>query len=607
MERIEAKWFSDKQLAVFIKKFIKEVNENQTIKLEDLESKIRAERLKKGVKPIFKKIDTTSGEYITKSNYLYATYHGEESDIEKYNNGNKSIIIIGSGPYQIGSSVEFDWCATTASEFCKENNLNSIVINCNPETVSTDFDISNRLYFEEISLERILDIFEYEKPEGIIASFGGQTSNCLVSPLGKNGVKIIGHDPKTVDLAENRESFSKQLDKLKIKQPKWKSAKSKDDLEAFIKDVGFPVLVRPSYVLSGSAMRVAYSKNKLEEFLLNAHKISADFPVVITEFIEGAKEVEFDGIARNGEVLTGFVSEHIENAGVHSGDATVIFPSQKILSESMHQIKNITQQISKSLNLNGPFNIQFLVKNNEIKVIECNARASRSFPFISKVSGTNLIKLSLKSLFDKKLPFVPSFNQSKNGIIGVKAAMFSFSRLEGADPALGVEMASTGEVGCLGRDLEEALLLAMESTSINIPKKGILISTGQVKENKKLLKTLTSIFKMQIDVYATPKTAEYMIRNGLPVKEVSLEEDSQFSAFDLLKMNKVDLIINLPKSFKEKDEVQSNYRIRKFAKIKNYTLITEINKAIKFLDSIIKRNEIQDREVLSLGYTEHII
>jgi len=590
----KARGFSDRQLAFILQPELK------GLLLESAGLEVRSERIKKGILPRFKKIDTTSGEFATKSNYLYSTYVGSESDVGKLSSSSKSLIILGGGSYRIGSSVEFDWCAVRASKYSRENGYSSIVINCNPETVSTDFNASDRLYFEEVSLERVLDIYEYENPKGLIGCLGGQVSNSLVTPLEKMGVKIIGHSSKSVELAEDRSAFSTLLDDLEVDQPRWEAVTDQGGLSEFIDEVGFPILVRPSFVLSGTAMKVAYNDSDLKLYLEKANEVSTDYPVVLTAFIQDAKEIEVDGVAKDGEIARAYISEHVENAGVHSGDATVIFPAQKIYTHTMREIKKISQKIVSALNLNGPFNIQLLAKHNDVQVIECNARASRSFPFISKVSGFNLIDFGTELMLGGEIVSEDVFDKVEIDRIGVKAAMFSFSRLDGADPLLGVEMASTGEVGCIGQDVDEAMLLALEGTSFEMPKKGILLSTGREKEKVKFLEENRVLFELDLPVYATPGSADYMEAHGYSVEKVSWSEPgSSLGVIDLIKEGKVDLVINLPKNFEAK-EISYNERIRRYAIIKGCHLLTDLNKGIAYCNAIKNYEEISSREVIPL-------
>ncbi|MDR0952867.1 MAG: ATP-grasp domain-containing protein, partial [Elusimicrobiota bacterium] len=516
-------------------------------------------------------------EYFTKSNYLYLTYDGRFSDI-KLKGKNKSIITLGSGSYRIGSSLEFDWCSVMTSKYFKEQKDDSIIINCNPETVSTDFNTSDRLYFEELSFERVMDIVDIENPKGVVACMGGQNPNNLTPYLSRVGVKILGHDYETIEKAENRTKFSAILDSLNIDQPKWTSATSREEVQQFISEVGFPVLIRPSFVLSGTLMNVANDQESLEYYLSLTKDISADYPVVLSKFILDAKELECDGVAKNGEVLVSFISEHVENAGVHSGDATMVFPSEKIYVKTVNSIRDIVRKIAKGLNLNGPFNIQFLAKDNDVKVIECNARASRSFPFITKVSGYNLAEIACK-VMDKKPVGKIFVDESEIPYTGVKASMFSFQRLDGADPILGVEMASTGEVGCIGKHFNEAMLLAMESTQIKTPKKGILLSTGREKDKIKFMEVIKNVYGFNLPVYATWGTAEYLKAHGY--NAIKLGYHKSPTPLDILKEGKVDFVINIHKSL-DLTELEYNSSIRKLAVKTNCSLLTNLEKSIAY-------------------------
>jgi carbamoyl-phosphate synthase large subunit len=472
LKRSKILGFSDFQIARFV---IKSVNEHIEEGLLD----VRKFRVKNNIVPYIKQIDTLAAEYPAKTNYLYLTYSGSEHDI-KSNDSNKSIIVLGSGAYRIGSSVEFDWCSVNALYSINKEGYRSVMINYNPETVSTDYDVCDRLYFDELSLERVLDIVEFEKPKGVIISVGGQIPNNLATRLHNQNVNILGTSPISVDNAENRHKFSLLCDKLNIDQPRWKELTSIEEIYEFIDQVGFPVLIRPSYVLSGAAMNVVSNKDEMEHFLNLAAKVSKQYPVVVSEFIQQAKEIEIDAVAKNGELLVYAISEHVEFAGVHSGDATMVFPAQKIYFETMRRIKRISKQIAEALNINGPFNIQFLAKDNDIKVIECNLRASRSFPFVSKVLKVNFIEIATQVMIGNNVE-KPNNSVFDLDYIGIKAPQFSFSRLSKADPVLGVDMSSTGEVGCIGENFYEAILKSMISVGYDIPKKNILLSTGPMR------------------------------------------------------------------------------------------------------------------------------
>jgi carbamoyl-phosphate synthase large subunit len=513
---------------------------------------VRKLRLEHNVRPVVKKIDTTAGEYPSPSNYLYMTYGGSFSDPLPEDNKVFSAVVLGGGSYRIGTSVEFDWCAVSCSKKLQESGWRSIIVNCNPETVSTDYNSSDRLYFEELSVERIMDITDLERPVGIICSMGGQLPNRLAKPLSEAGLKLLGHRADSIDTAEDRAKFSALLDELEIGQPRWVAATGKDEIKRFIDDVGFPVLIRPSYVLSGAAMSVAYDDESLKYCLTQASDISPDHPVVISEFIVGAREIELDGVAKNGEILTAIVSEHIENAGVHSGDATLVVPAQRLYVETVRRVKRAGRAIAQGLNLNGPFNMQFLAKENEIKVIECNARAARSFPFVSKAVGLNLADVATDVMIGVK-PNLSRFNEDELPYVGVKAAMFSFKRLGGADPILGVEMASTGEVGCIGENVDQALLLAMEASGVFAPKKGVLVSSGSEKEKLRFLPAARTLVALNIPLFGTPGTAAYLQEHGIPVTSLAWPEEDKFDVIKAVKEGLVDFVINIPKDTQRKE------------------------------------------------------
>ncbi|MES2746680.1 MAG: ATP-grasp domain-containing protein, partial [Bdellovibrionota bacterium] len=513
---------------------------------------IRKLRLEHGVKPVIKKIDTTAGEYPSPSNYLYLTYGGSVSDVLPDDNKVFSAVVLGGGSYRIGTSVEFDWCAVSCSRKLQESGWRSIIVNCNPETVSTDYNSSDRLYFEELSVERILDITDVERPVGVVCSMGGQLPNRLAKPLSEAGLKLLGHRAESIDMAEDRAKFSKLLDDLEIGQPRWVAARSASEVKRFISEVGFPVLIRPSYVLSGAAMSVAYDDESMQQCLAFATEISPDHPVVLSEFIVGAREIELDGVARNGEILTAIVSEHIENAGVHSGDATLVVPAQKLYVETVRRVKRAGRAIAQGLNLNGPFNMQFLAKENEIKVIECNARAARSFPFVSKAVGLNLADVATDVMIGVK-PNLSRFNEDELPYVGVKAAMFSFKRLGGADPVLGVEMASTGEVGCIGENVDQALLLAMESSGVFAPKKGVLVSSGSEKEKLRFLPAARTLVELKIPLFGTPGTAKYLREHGIPVTQLEWPKEGERDVIMAIKEGLVDFVINIPKDSQRKE------------------------------------------------------
>ncbi len=573
--------FSDFQIARFV---LKGDNDH----MEDYLLNVRKYRKTNKIVPFVKQIDTLAAEYPAKTNYLYLTYHGEEHDVP-FQNDDKSIVVLGSGAYRIGSSVEFDWCGVNALNTIKEHGYRSIMINYNPETVSTDYDVCDRLYFDELSLERVLDIVDLETPKGVIISTGGQIPNNLAIRLFNQKVNILGTSPLSIDRAEDRHKFSMMCDNLGIDQPRWKELTSVDDIYNFTDQVGFPVLIRPSYVLSGAAMNVVSNKEELKHFLELAANVSKRYPVVVSEFIENAKEIEIDAVAREGEVMGYAISEHIEFAGVHSGDATMVFPPQKIYFETVRRIKRISKKISKELNISGPFNIQFLAKDNNIKVIECNLRASRSMPFVSKVLKANFIDLATKIMLG--LP-VERIDKSIFDLdyIGIKAPQFSFQRLLKADPVLGVEMASTGEVGCIGEDYYETLLKSMLSVGYNIPKKNILLSTGPTRDKVELLIASRMLVENGYNLFATKGSADFLRDNSVKVTTLHWpDEDKDPNTLDYIRGKKIDLVINIPKNL-SKIELNNDYTIRRSAVDYNIPLITNARLASAFLTAICKRN-----------------
>ncbi|MDR0915245.1 MAG: carbamoyl-phosphate synthase (glutamine-hydrolyzing) large subunit [Endomicrobium sp.] len=581
--------FSDFQLTKLLISTCLNIKYSFSIKtIRKLSLGIRKLRIKLGIFPVVKQIDTTSAEYPTKSNYLYLTYDGIHNDISNKNNKGNGVITLGSGSYRIGSSLEFDWCSVMTSKYFKNKKNDSIIINCNPETVSTDYSISDRLYFEELSFERVLDIIDIEQPKGIVACMGGQNPNNLISPLNKVKVHILGHSNKTVENAEDRTKFSAILDKLNINQPEWTSATSYDEVTKFIEKVGFPVLIRPSFVLSGTLMNVAHDQKSLDHYLSLTKNISVDYPIVISKFIIDAKEIECDGVAKNGEVIISLVSEHIENAGVHSGDATMVFPPQKIYTRTVNIIKDTVRKIVKGFNLNGPFNIQFIAKNNDIKVIECNARASRSFPFISKVSNINLAEIACKVMNNEHINKI-ILDESEIQHVGVKASMFSFQRLDGADPIVGVEMASTGEVGCLGKNFNHAMLLAMEATKIIKPTKGILLSTGRDKDKIKFMEVMDNIYKLNIPIYATKGSAKYLESKGYKINIVHWNRKPR--AVDIILNGQVDFVINISKNLSV-NELYNNASIRKTAVKCGCSVLTNLEKVIAYFNAYSSYNEL---------------
>ena len=529
-------------------------------------------------------IDTLAAEYPAQTNYLYLTYSGIANDV-KYLGDKKSIVVLGSGAYRIGSSVEFDWCGVQALNTIRKEGYRSVMINYNPETVSTDYDMCDRLYFDELTFERVMDILELENPHGVILSTGGQIPNNLATRLDEQHVNILGTTAKSIDNAEDRHKFSSMLDSLGIDQPRWRELTSLSDIYDFVKEVGYPVLVRPSYVLSGAAMNVCSNNTELEQFLQLAANVSKKHPVVVSEFIQNAKEIEMDAVARNGEVLIYAISEHIEFAGVHSGDATIQFPPQKLYVETMRRIKKVAGQIAQALNISGPFNIQFLAKNNDIKVIECNLRASRSFPFVSKVLKINFIELATKVMMG--LPVEkPNKNEFDLDYVGIKASQFSFSRLQKADPVLGVDMASTGEVGCIGLDTSEAVLKAMLSVGYQIPQKNILLSTGTTKQKADMLEAAQLLHQKGYNLFATGGTHQFLTDNGIPAVKVywPSESDREPQALEMLHNKQIDLVVNIPKNLTQK-ELDNGYKIRRAAIDFNIPLITNARLASAFIQA----------------------
>lgn len=544
--------------------------------------KVRALRNEYGIKPVVKQIDTLAAEYPAQTNYLYMTYNGTTHDIA-YENDGRSVVVVGSGAYRIGSSVEFDWCSVNALLTVKREGWRSVMINYNPETVSTDYDMCDRLYFDELTFERVMDIIDLETPHGTILSTGGQIPNNLAMKLDAQKVKILGTQAIDIDHAEDRHKFSAMLDELGIDQPAWRELTSMDDIHSFIEDVGYPVLVRPSYVLSGAAMNVCSNDEELERFLQLAANVSKEHPVVVSAFIQNAKEIEWDSVAQDGEIKLYAISEHIEFAGVHSGDATIQFPPQKLYVETIRRIKKISSKIAKALHISGPFNIQYLAKNNEIKVIECNLRASRSFPFVSKVSKINFIDLATKVMLGIPVE-KPNSNVFDLDYVGIKASQFSFSRLQGADPVLGVDMSSTGEVGCLGENTSEALMTSMLSVGHRIPKKGVLLSTGSAKQKADLLESAHRLHKKGYQLYATAGTHRYLNDNGIPAILVHWpsEADKEPQALDLLHRKQIDFVVNIPKNLTS-NELTNGYKIRRAAVDLNVPLITNARLASAYI------------------------
>ena len=548
--------------------------------------KVRDYRKKLGVLPCVKQIDTLAGEYPAMTNYLYVTYNGSENDV-KYEHDGCSVIVLGSGAYRIGSSVEFDWCGVSALNTIRKVGYRSVMINYNPETVSTDYDTCDRLYFDELSFERVMDIVELEESKGVIVSTGGQIPNNLAMRLHGQHVNILGTSPESIDRAEDRQKFSTMCDELGIDQPRWSELTSIEDIYHFVDTVGFPVLIRPSYVLSGAAMNVVSNKDELLHFLELAAEVSKDHPVVVSEFIEQAKEVEIDAVAQEGEVKAYAISEHVEFAGVHSGDATIVFPAQKLYVETIRRIKKIARSIAKELNISGPFNMQFLAKDNDIKVIECNLRASRSFPFVSKVLKYNFIDMATRIMLGEK---VESLNKSVFDLdyVGVKASQFSFARLLKADPVLGVNMASTGEVGCIGENYYEAILKSMLSVGHRIPKKNILISSGPTRSKVELLNSTRMLIEKGYNIYSTAGTAKFFKENGIDTQILYWpDEDKEPNIMEYLHDRKIDLVINIPKNH-TKRELDNGYKIRRAAVDYNIPLITNARLASAFIYAICK-------------------
>ncbi|MCK4614448.1 MAG: carbamoyl-phosphate synthase (glutamine-hydrolyzing) large subunit, partial [Thermoplasmata archaeon] len=547
------------------------------------ELKLRERRKAHNIIPCVKQIDTLAAEYPAKTNYLYLTYHGCEDDID-FDQENQ-VIVLGGGPYRIGSSVEFDWCCVHSTITLRGLGYRTIMINNNPETVSTDYDICDTLYFDELTFERVLDICEKEKPAGIIVSMGGQIPNNLALPLHRSGIKILGTSPMNIDRAEDRHKFSKLLDDLGIDQPQWKELTDIQEAEDFANRVGYPVLIRPSYVLSGAAMSIALSREELIEYLNKASDVNREHPVVISKFITKAKEIEMDAVAGNGELYVYAISEHVENAGVHSGDATLVLPPQRTYLETMRRIKSITRKIARSLGITGPFNIQFIAKNNEVKVIECNLRASRSFPFVSKVFKINFIDLATRRIMGHKTPVI-SKSAFDLDYVGVKAPQFSFTRLKGSDPISNVEMASTGEVACLGDSFNEAFLKSLLSVGFRLPRRSILLSTGPIESKADFLDSLRKLKEMDFTLYATQGTARFMEKEGIPAEVLywPLEEEEP-NTLSFIADQKIDLVINIPKNI-EKEELDNDYLIRRKAVDFNVPLITNLQLAKRFVEAI---------------------
>lgn len=590
LKRSKRLGFSDFQLSRIILKDQHDATTDEAL------MEIREQRKKYNIVPRVKQIDTLAAEHPAQTNYLYVTYHGQEDDIV-ITKENKSVIILGSGAYRIGSSVEFDWSCVVAAQTARKLGYDPIMINYNPETVSTDYDISHKLYFEELSFERTLDIIEFEKPMGVIVSTGGQIPNNLAVRFKNAGVKILGTQPQYIDRAENRHKFSAMLDNLKIDQPQWKELTNIDEIVEFTETVGYPVIVRPSYVLSGAAMNIVSNKSELEHFLTLATEVSKQYPVVVSKFLTDAKEIEMDAVAKDGEIIVYAISEHIEFAGVHSGDATIMFPPQKVYVETIRRIKKISRRIARELMINGPFNVQFLAKDNDIKVIECNLRASRSFPFVSKVLKTNFIEYATKIMLGIEVT-KPNKTLFDIDYIGVKASQFSFSRLSKADPVLGVDMASTGEVGCLGADYYEAILKAMLSVGHRIPQKNIFISSGPMRSKTELLEGTKMLVEKGYKIYSTKGTHDFFRKNGIDTTQVYWPDIKKSpNAYDLIRKREIDLVINIPKNLSS-EELNNDYAIRRAAVDHNVGLITNARLASAFIYAITRLSK-KDLEIKS--------
>ncbi|HSX19381.1 MAG TPA: carbamoyl-phosphate synthase (glutamine-hydrolyzing) large subunit [Candidatus Saccharimonadales bacterium] len=566
------------------------------------EEKIRNQRRKQNIHPSAKQIDTLAAEYPAQTNYLYLTYNGDVDDISSQTKKTvnrepiteNKIIVLGSGPYRIGSSVEFDWCSVTCAQTAERNGYSPIIINCNPETVSTDFDMAKRLYFDELSTETVLEIYQKENPMGVVVSMGGQTPNNIVGALAKENVKILGTTPNSIDQAEDRSKFSSLCDNLDIAQPAWAQLKNMKEALRFAGEIGYPVLVRPSYVLSGAAMNVAFNPEDLESYLKEASRISNDSPVVISKFHTNSKEIELDAIAKDGKILTHAISEHVENAGVHSGDATMVLPGQKIYMETQNQILKIAEKISEALKITGPFNIQFLAKDNKVMVIECNLRASRSLPFVSKVTGINFVRLATEAMLNLKTTHyeLPTMNY-----VGVKAPQFSFSRVKGADPILRVEMTSTGEVACFGQDEEEAFLKSIISTGVKLPKKSVFISLAGYENKVKFLPSAKLLAKMGLEIYATAGTSAYLESNGIKTSMLyKIHENKKPNVLDALLEKKIDLVINIVDPY-FKREFDDDYAIRRATIDYGIPILTNMQTAELFVKSISTK-KLADLKIL---------
>jgi len=580
LKRAKKEGFSDYQIALLTKSD---------------ELTVRNQRKKLGIVPYVKQIDTLAGEYPAKTNYLYLTYHGEEDDLNFKER--EQVIVLGGGPYRVGSSVEFDWCCVNAVRTLKKLNYNTIMVNYNPETVSTDYDICDKLYFDELTFEKILDIYEKENPLGIIISMGGQIPNNLALKFHQANIKVLGTHPSSIDTAEDRHKFSRLLDQLQIDQPIWEELTNLEEAEKFAERAGYPVMIRSSYILSGAAMSIALNKRELKKYLKKASDISADHPVVVSKFIVNGKEIEVDAVANKGNLVCYAISEHIENAGVHSGDASIVLPPQRTYLETLRKIKIVTRKIAKSLNISGPFNIQFIAKDNKIKVIECNLRSSRSFPFVSKVLKLNFIDLATRIIMEKDFPNI-NITPFDLDYVGVKAPQFSFSRLKGSDPLLGVEMVSTGEVACLGDNFNEAFLKSLISVGFNIPKKTILLSTGPLQSKVDFLESTKILKQLNYKFYATRGTANFMKEHGIDATILHWpDEKTEPNILTYLINKKIDLVINIPKNAETK-ELDNDYTIRRKAVDFDIPLITNITFAKRFVEAI-KEVKLEDLKAYS--------
>ena len=580
MKEAKRMGFSDFQIARFV--------ENPSGNMEKEQLRVRALRKQQGITPIVRRINTVASEHPELTNYLYMTYGADKHSISYDYRKDKNIVVLGSGAYRIGSSVEFDWCSVNATQTARKLGYKSIMINYNPETVSTDYDMCDRLYFDELSFERVLDVLDLEDPKGVIVSTGGQIPNNLAMKLYRQDVPVLGTSPVSIDRAENRRKFSAMLDQLGIDQPRWEALTSYDEIDKFIDEVGFPVLIRPSYVLSGAAMNVCYTKEQMHEFLGLAAKVSKEYPVVVSQFMQNTKEIEFDAVAKNGEIIEYAISEHVEFAGVHSGDATLVFPAQNIYLATARAIKQISKKIAKELNISGPFNIQYLAKQNNVKVIECNLRASRSFPFVSKVLGRNFIETATKIMLDEPVEKLDSSTYDVDHV-GVKASQFSFARLHKADPVLGVDMSSTGEVGCLGNDFNEALMNALLSVGFTIPQKGVLVSSGDAKGKVDLLEPCKMLQDKGVKIFATAGTSKFLAENGIKSETLCWPDEQGENIMQAIADHKIDLVINIPKN-QTKRELTNGYKIRRAAIDHNIPLMTNARLAKAFISAFCQKD-----------------